>query len=541
MNRNVLRPVESRRGAGRGSGSGAPAKLRRGVAVLLVLGMLAMTLALSYASLRGQATVAQLAENLGRGESARMAAESGVYAALRKMSDGTWAGVNTPISGNITESSWYEVSFLTGDAQLVPADPKYGEFAYRVTITSTGYANDPAQPTVRAIHRIDAVVQLARRAIQAEPATWSAVTSYTVHQWGNRDATIQEPVRINGSASIQGRILLSPEYPLTNAAREEYLEGLNGMRQDGRGDHRPFKSPLTLALTRQDPATLTLLTTKLGLVMVDLLAPNSPPATHPNSVTSYRLYSGGKSYLAPILQTNYGPSLQNLTLEPDPVTNPLGVYRSRNSLAIYNNVHIKGTIVSEGTSPDIQVHGTNVTLEATNMAGLESSSDTFQLPVAIIKDDLRFHGTSNATVKGVAVVYDLFELAQGAPTARFSQQGSLITNGLSLRGRSNWVMTEDQWDDDYDDFNGSGGLLGALLDGLLNTIRGVLGLGPGDEVYFPEYMQHVRGFTIQPALTFSPDSSGVKPHWHNWSLPVYVKDPADPGLRWNLIRWTEGS
>jgi hypothetical protein len=524
---------------------GSPSRLnvRRGVAVLLVLGMLAMTLALSYASLRGQATVAQLAENLGRGESARMAAESGIYDALRAMSESNWPGVGTAMTGDVTDSSWYEVSFTTGDAQLTPADPSYGEFAYRVTITSTGYANDPSQPTVRAIHKIDAVVQLARRTILPEPAGWTALTDYTVHQWGNRDITVQEPVRVNGQASILGRMLLSEEYPLTIQSRREYLSGLNGMRLDGRGDHRPFKSPLTIALLRQDGTTLDLLTTRLGLVTVDTLAPTTQPAAHPNMVVNYKLYPGGKSYTPPILQTLYTSTLQNLTVAPDPVTNPLGIYRSRNALTISNNVNIKGTIVSEGTPPDIQVTGTNVTLEAVNLAPIEGSNEVYQLPVAIIKENLRLHSASAATVRGLALVYNEFEIKQGSPATSFLLRGNLFTSGLALRGRDTWVMTQQAWADDLDDFEDAneGGLLNILLSALLDTIRNVLGLGPGAQVYFPEWMQHRRGFTVQPALQLEPETSGVKPHWHNWAQPVYQKDPADPGLRWNLIRWSEAS
>jgi hypothetical protein len=139
------------------------------------------------------------------------------------------------------------------------------------------------------------------------------------------------------------------------------------------------------------------------------------------------------------------------------------------------------------------------------------------------------------------MVYDEFELRQGPTNAKFAMHGKLVTSGLRLRGRDPWIMTAGDWENDYDDFMGNGGLLAFLLDALLNTIRGTLGLGPGDEVYFPEYMQHVRGFTITPKLTFQTETTGVKYHWHNWSQPVYQKDPADPGLRWNLIRWVEGS
>lgn len=516
---------------------------RRGVAVLLVLGMLAMTLALSYASLRGQATVAQLAENNTRGEDARLAAESGVYAALRIMSDGTWAGINSTLTDNLSDNSWYEVSFVTGDGPLPPSDPLYNpnEFAYRVTITSTGYSNDPSQPSLRSVHTVEAIVQLARRTLLAEPANWPLLDNFTVYQWGNRDITVQEPVRINGQTLINGRMLLSQQYPLTNSSRDEYLKGLNSMRIEGRGDHRPFASPLSIALTRQDASTLTMLTTRLGLVTVDSLASSSAPVNHPNIVMSYRLYPGGKVYLPPVIQTTYGSTLTNVTLQPNAASNPLGVFRNQSSLSLNNNVIVRGTIIGEGSSSDVQVVGTGVKFEGVNLAPIEGSSQVYQLPVALLRDDLRFHANSDAVVQGLAMVYDEFELKQGSTNARFKLEGKLVTSGMRLRGRDPWQMTADAWDDDYDDFNGSGGLLGGLLGALLDTIGNLLGLGPGEEVTFPEYMQHVRGFIIKPVLTFQPPAGGVKYHWHNWSQGVYQKDPTDPGLRWNLIRWVEGS
>src|SRR5262249_17488059 len=60
---------------------------RRGIAIVLVLGLLAITLAVSYATLRGQGAATQLARNNGRAYDAREAAHSGLVAALRKMSE----------------------------------------------------------------------------------------------------------------------------------------------------------------------------------------------------------------------------------------------------------------------------------------------------------------------------------------------------------------------------------------------------------------------------------------------------------------------
>src|SRR5687767_1815090 len=133
----------------------------RGMAVLLVLGLLAITLGVSYATLRTQSSATQLARNTGRTLDARLAAESGLAAAMHEISNTGWAGVDTPLSANVTDDSWYEVTYTTGDEALLPTDSKYGEYPYRLTITSTGYAADPANPDIRAIHRVRSVVQLA--------------------------------------------------------------------------------------------------------------------------------------------------------------------------------------------------------------------------------------------------------------------------------------------------------------------------------------------------------------------------------------------
>ena len=107
-----------------------------------------MTLALAYASIRGQATLARLAENANRAQEARLAAESGMSIALRKMSDGTWAGITSQVHGDLGPDAWYEVSFATGDPRLEIGDPNYAEYPFRVTVTALGYASDPSQPAV---------------------------------------------------------------------------------------------------------------------------------------------------------------------------------------------------------------------------------------------------------------------------------------------------------------------------------------------------------------------------------------------------------
>ena len=495
-------------------------RIRRGVAVVLVLGMLAMTLALSYASLRGQATIAKLADNAGRGDAARQAAESGVYAALAKMSNNSWAGVDTTLTSYIDSDSWYEVSFVTGDSRLTPADPEYGEYAFRVTINSTGYSTEPGQPSVRAIHKIEVVVQLARRKLYDVPANWNGLEPYTIYQWANKQNYIQPPVRAEGSLHFLGTVNICNDYPYLFVTRDLYLGDLKDMFQAGGADYRPFNGPMVLAYSRQTAENQSLIAS-MGVTTVDSTAATTAPVTAPVSVVNYKLYPGGKSYTPPVLQTTYGSSVQNLNLAPDPVTNPLGVYRSRGALTVNNNVNITGTIISENTTPEVQVYGTNVVFQAPNLAPLEDTTTTYQLPASIIKDDLRVHSNSGVTLKGLHMVFDEFELAHGSPATQFTLTGQLMAAGVGLKGRENWLLNSGTWTAER-----------ILFEAQLSL--------PSPVPYFPTWMQQRLGLNPQPLLTLKRDSSGVKYHWQNWAQPVYQKDPADPGLRWNLIRWVDG-
>jgi hypothetical protein len=498
-----------------------PAGKRRGIAVLLILGMLAMTLAMSYATLRTQATTAQQTSNLIRGDEARLAAESGMQSALRTISGSSWGGVDSVLTANVTSNSSYRVTFTTGDSELTAASPSYGDFPYRLTILSTGTATDPARPAIQAQYRIQAVVQLARRELNPLPGGWSLLDTISVYQWANREVYAQLPMRVQGLTVLNGEVNLCDDYPPSSSTRERYLEDLNAMRLAGLGDFRPFNGPLALPYSRQDSATLNALQSDLGITTINTTATNntSAPAYLIGSISTYRLYPGGKAYKPPVLQTAYGSTLTNVTIAPDPATNPLGLLRSTGDLTICNNVNITGTILSENAS-DIQICGTQVTLAAPNLPLLEDSSQVWQLPVLIATDDMRVLAECQVGIQGQTIVFDEFEIKSGSQNSQFLLDGQLLTASLAVRGRSDWSTSLVHWAARYTAFLAQVGL-------------------PGGVKHFPTWMKNHSGFNPEPTLTIQRNSSGVKYHWHDWSQAVFQKDPADAGLRWNLIRWSE--
>jgi hypothetical protein len=122
------------------------------------------------------------------------------------------------------------------------------------------------------------------------------------------------------------------------------------------------------------------------------------------------------------------------------------------------------------------------------------------------------------------MVWNDFELKRGATTTRFALEGNLASAGLLLRGREPWTLSPTEWQ----------------LELTLFVLQSANVLDPNRVLYFPVWMERQRGFTVQPALTFQPRSSGVQPHWHDWSRPVYEKGSGDLGLKWELVRWEEG-
>jgi hypothetical protein len=488
-----------------------------------VLGLLAITLAASYATLRGQASARHLARNTGRSLDARAAAESGMAAALRAISSSGWAGVDAPLNAQLTDDSWYEVAFTTGDTELTSGHPDYAEWPYRLTIVSTGYAADPADPSIRSVHRVRTVMQLVRKKFCDSPSNWTTLTNHSVYQWRNSNAFLQVPFRATGNMFIRGRLFLSAEYPQHAAARERYLTDLNWMRIAGMSDYRPLNGPLTIYYGLQDAATMNLLQNNLSINTSDTNAGTSAPLTHPGVVSSYRLYPGGKLYTTPVIQDTYGSTLSNVSLAANPQTNPLGLFRSRGALSVQSNVQIRGTVITDGASPEIQVYGTNVILEPANLPNLENSSQTWQLPCALVLEDLRIHPNTNVQMRGTTIVWDEFELRRGAPATQFSLTGNIFSAAFLVRGRDTWTLNAAQWQAHYNAFIAQWNIS-----------------NPPHRLFFPLWMQHTAGFTAQPTLTVQPNSSGVRSRWQDWSQPVYVPDPADEGLRWNLVRYEDG-
>lgn len=493
---------------------------RPGMTVIIVLGVISIAMALSYAMMRAQTTSIDIQSNLERKNLARQAAYAGISTALRKMHYSTWAGVETPLQDEVGREQWFEVSFSTGDKSLTPASPDYSEYPFRVTIDSTGYAADPARPAARSSYRVRAVAQLVRKKLQPPPGSWAPVKFFTAYQWSGSASTFEFPVRLEGPLWLQGTINISTDYPSDSNSRSTYYADLLAMRDANIGDYRPLNGPIATPFSKQTGSNRSFMQS-WGLTLYDVNLTTDAPASYPTSGQMYyQLYPGGKTYTLPSLQTVYGNTLTGVTLAPDPLENPLGIYLSAGTLLLNTDTKITGTIVTTGTEPDVRIIGKNVTLEAQTLPAVKGVTAKHQLPVAIVKDDFQLVGDAGCTIRGVVAAWDEFVFERGVSSASCDMKGRVVANKLHLHGRAPWDLTTSEYQAELANFN--------LQRSASGGIR-----------YFPQWLKATRDFEPKPLLSIKANAPDIVDHWHTFGQPVYTYGNGDDGLRWNLLQWTD--
>ena len=488
---------------------------RRGMALLMVLLLLSLTLGLSYAAMRSQSTVGMIQRNSDRGASARQAAITGLTMALKKMHRNDWAGVDTSLSGTLSGTESYLVTYTTGDSRLSAGDP---DQPYRATLLSTGYALDSEQPQCIATYRVRAVVKLIPRKLADEPADWSGMLAYTVYQWTAGSFTMMVPSRIEGPVCIQSALDLRSGYPWTTDVYKHYQEGLNGMRLAGQPDYRPFNGPLAINLSAQSGETKDVVQQTLQLTTIDTPARTISSVVFPSALSTYRLYPGGKAYTIPQLP----PTLQSATYQADPATNPAGLFSRAGAITVYDNTTINGTLVTTANSGGrIYILGRQVRFAPVNLPPLQGTTQPVQLPAVVSGDAFRVGVNADVAVTGVLAAYLDFQVdSDSQADISMVHLGNLIARNITFYGRSDWPPWSFFWDWEYYAFHAQE-----------NNANGIK--------YFPQWLQWDWGADPKPRLTIKPNPASIRYHWHNPQNTIYVADPSDGGLRWDLLYWAE--
>ena len=485
---------------------------RRGLTLLLVLMLISIALGSCYAIVRSQVTAHQLESNSNRAELAEQAAMTGLAAALRKMHETAWGGVGTSITGTLSSTDSYAASYTAGDASLTAASPNYSELPYRVTVNVTGTSTDPTNSAVSSTYPITAVVKLAPRAVGTSPYIWPTVRQMTVYQLGDT-FYVDVPCRVEGPLRVQGAIRVGQTYNWNLATWQRYLGDLNSLRVNTAIDLRPVNGPITTLLSRTDATNRSLLTSQLGVTLIDSPGSGTPSMMIPTALTSYRIYTGGPSYNVGAIPA----TLQSTSLTADPATNPLGIYFRNSAGTIGNDVNVNGMLIYGG---DVTVNGTNINTQAVNLPALYGSTSPVRLPVTVTNTQYLVNSGVSATVNGLVLSGGMFAVIVGAENTSYALTGRAVCSDMQIRRRTEWHYSSANWDAYYTAFT--------------NQLS-----QPNPNPYFPIYMWFY-GRNPAPNLTVKPATTSYFDHWQDLANPIFVPAATDVGLRWDLISLNAG-
>jgi len=493
-----------------------------GVAVVMVLMVMAMTMAICYAMLRTQSTALLIQENEQLQSMARQAALSGLRAALQRMHSPDWQGVNSSWQAAISSSQTFQVTYTAGDKFLSASNPAYQEYPYRVTILCTGRAVDPDSPQRVVTYQVQAVVRLVPRKLSSTPSDWPTMQNYTIFQTRDDNVELDIPCQLRGKIRIQGKLYLAMHYPNDLGAWWTYLDDLWQMRQAGYGDHRPVLGPVYLPTNRQEMLQLWALASALRVPYTHLAtAEVGSDWTKPVLPSSYQLYPGGPVYTIPRLPDQ----LENTSYGPDPQQNPLGVYYRDGSLELRSGVSFQGAVFCRG---DLSIQQTNVQITPVALPPVYQEGLTPTTPIRLPSascQNFYVRSTGGGQVEGLVAAFDRFQIDKGPETVAFSLTGRLIARKIFLRERQPWDTLE--WKKLYDQYLAQKPSL------------------PPSQQYFPVWLG-TKGRDPTPRLILGPDTGTVYYHWPRWDQPIFQPHPNDvtplrnePALRWELVRWTE--
>lgn len=503
---------------------------RRGMALILILGMLAITIAVSYSLMRSQVQTTLLQTNAQTNALARQAAEAGLNQAIRKMSTDSWDGVGATLTGNVDSQSSYSVSFTAGDASLLPGGANYGEYPFRVTVTSIGTAWSNGDTSLPTTYTMTAVLQLVRRALNttATPTLWSSMNGFTCYQW-NSSATVwtenvDAPIQFQGATCFLGKMkfqtLSIDPSDINSSSRAAYVNDLKIKYVQTGVDYRHFTSDVTLSTGRQDSNTEADVK-KLGVNVNWTGTLSSAPVTYTNAPATYKLYAGGPAYTVPSIVSTYGSTPTGQTIGASTTTNPLGIYKAGGTVSLKSGTKFTGVLFSDGSSDEFRLDGTDVEVNGLNLPALSGSSTVYQLPASMIRNDVVIKNNSNSLVRGLVVNWTNFVIDAGSQNTAFNLQGRLFTEDLDIAARTEWTaVSQVDW----------------VLQHTLFTAQ-----SPINIKYYPDWMD-ASTFDLRapPQFKFQPPTS-VTYHWPDWSQPIYTKAAGDDGLRWNIVSWKDGS
>src|SRR5207248_7062086 len=109
-------------------------------------------------------------------------------------------------------------------------------------------------------------------------------------------------------------------------------------------------------------------------------------------------------------------------------------------------VTVHGTLITDSSSGDIFINGTNVNVSSVGLPALDGTTTPVQLPAMLVRNDLRIFASSQASIQGMAAVWNDVEFKQGPQQSiNFTLEGQLLGKEIFVRGRDEWNQNTTWW------------------------------------------------------------------------------------------------
>ena len=403
---------------------------RRGLALLVVMVALSMSLVLTISFLRTRSTMLLLNQNSSYRDLALQAAHTGAAVALEHIQAPDWQGVDEmlkyQVQSNGLGTTSYEITYFpltsTGQSQL-PSDN-----AFQLVILSKGIWQSADSDDERVERFVQVVARLKPRVCDGSPDTdfgladdvspnpddYDTIQSYAVFASRGSNSLVCDPGhRIEGDLWLAKRLRLFETPNWRDAVRDQVLEEI-GTKYVVPGSPPAFRHPHPLA------GSITFGTSPrrsqegdLALAAIPWTQSQTTPqlsSPTPSQWDTYRLYEGGFEYNA----VQLGWQVSDQVLEPTP-DNPLGVFYRSGNIRLEDNVTIRGTLVASG---EVTFDGNSISISGYNWRGDDGqaivlgSGDWPRLP-AIVAKRVSFEPDVRAVIDGAIVVQQTLTGAGG--------------------------------------------------------------------------------------------------------------------------------
>lgn len=359
-------------------------------------------------------------------------------------------------------------------------------------------------------------------------ATLDASSGLAAGQWtfvaavldGNTATLYQNGVAVGQTTALSSptfysasRVMLGDSFP--GSSRRQLVRDQYRMFAQGAGDLRALTGPLHIPSSKLPDEVRALCVDDLGVSIQTIAEASSAPLAIPTGIRQYRLYPGGPLYSIPLISG----AIADITLSPDPASNPLGIFCVRGDATLYDDVSIEGTLLFESNSSRLRFRGQRIAARAMSLPALEGASQAWQLPLALVPDETHVEDTAGAIqLSGQWLTGEDFKFAAGSGSMKLDLEGSVVAERLRIEPRSNWSQSDFIWR--------------LLLSGFL----GQLGTN-GGAAYFPQYLAS-SGLDQSPAFTVRvPADAPAGYLWPDFAQPLFEAHPDDGGLRWKWLGW----